>query len=316
MSATPVPVASSEMHSTWFRQASVRTMTHAWRDGGAEFDWRFPVEMKPLLAHAALEDLPLPVRKFINVQAFHKYLHDVCLTETDVVNRASTAIAYGRSAAVLPDAMAAEAFSVIVDEAFHSFVARLFSLHVTEVTGIGPVQMPQRNALVSAYEDVAQGLSPRLVAMAELLCCCLSESTFTKEILVASRLEGYDPTFRSILADHLADEGRHYGYFRRVLAHYWSGLSEEHRHEVAGLLPAILKTYFADVLDNEFDRQVLLAAGIAESVTETCLSDVRNSQEPMRERPRVRNSIEFLRLCGVLEHDGVRQRLAEENLLP
>jgi len=315
MSATLAAAAAGDVQSTWFRHASVRTMTHAWRDRGRDFDWRFPVEMKPLLGHAAIAGLPLPVRKFINVQAFHKYLHDVCLTETDVVNPVAAAIAYGRSAAVLPGAMAAEAFSVMVDEAFHSYVARLFSLHIAEVTGIESVRMPPRNALLCAYEDVGRGLPPRIVAMAELLCCCLSESNFTKEILVASRLEGYDPAFREIMVDHLADEGRHYGYFRRVLTRYWYGLSEQDRCEFAGLLPAILKTQFSDALDTEFDRRVLLIAGLEEPVVEKCLSDVDSSQLPVCDRPRVRNSLEFLRLCGVLEHDRVRQRLEDEGLL-
>lgn len=306
---------ASSVHDVWLQKASVRRQGSMWAESAEPFNWRFPSEMKPLLAHDEFRAQPEAVQKFVNVQAFHKYLHDVCLTETDVVNRVSTDIAYGRSAASLPAEIQAAAFSIIVDEAFHSYVARVFSTHIAEATGIAPVAMPERNPLVRAYDDVVDGSDNQLLAMSQLLCCCLSESTFTKEILSASRLEGYDPAFHSIMVDHLADEGRHYSYFRQVLTLYWQSLSESGREQAATLLPAILETYFDDSLDEDFDRSVLLQAGIDAATIERWLEEVRSQAAPMIDRPRVRNSIDFLRLCGVLQHPVVRQRLQSAGLL-
>jgi hypothetical protein len=216
---------------------------------------------------------------------------------------------------VLPPDIAAEAFSVVVDEAFHSYVARHFSLHVTKATGIEPIQMPAQNPLVCAYDEVARGMGPEVVAMSQLLCCCLSESTFTKEILAASRLEGYDPAFHEVMVDHLADEGRHYSYFRKVLTLYWDLLAEKERRQAASLLPAILRAYFDETIDHEFDRRVLLAAGIDAGVADRWLEEVRSQGDVLAERPRVRNSIDFLRLCGVLQHPAVQQQLQDAGLL-
>lgn len=308
-------LTTSSAHLAWFASATVRTTNLDAVNIGAAFEWQFPVEMKPLLGHPELQGLPLSARKFIHVQAYHKYLHDVCLTETDVVNRVATAIAYGRSAAVLPADMAAEAFSVLVDEAFHSYAARLFSMHVTRATGIEPLPMPVRNALVNAYEDVPVGGGEDMVAMSQLLCCCLSESTFTKEILAASRLEGYDEGFHSLMAAHLADEGRHYSYFRRVLACYWTNIDDHRRDQVAALLPNILTTYFDDSDDDLFDSAVLIAAGVAADTAAAWLNDVACQRPAISDRPRVRNSIEFLRLAGVLSYPAVQQSLNESGLL-
>lgn len=307
--------STADLHQVWLQKASVRRQGSMWTESKEPFNWRFPSEMKPLLGHEEFRAQPEQVQKFVNVQAFHKYLHDVCLTETDVVNLVSTDIAYGRSAADLPEDVAAAAFSVLVDEAFHSYVARVFSMHITRATGIAPITMPERNPLVCAYDDVANAADDKQKAMSQLLCCCLSESTFTKEILAASRLEGYDPAFHSVMVDHLSDEGRHYGYFRQVLTLYWADLPEEDRRVAASLLPAILHTYFDDSLDERFDREVLAQAGIEPAVADRWVRDVAQASGPVPERPRVRNSIDFLRLCGVLQHPDVHQQLQTAGLL-
>lgn len=307
--------AAAGLHQAWLQKASVRRQGAMWTQSAEPFNWHFPSEMKPLLAHPELLAQPESVQKFVHVQSFHKYLHDVCLTETDVVNRVSTDIAYGRSATALPPDLAAAAFSIIVDEAFHSYVARVFSMHITQSTGIAPIEMPARNALVCAYDDVAHRRDAKMLAMSQLLCCCLSESTFTKEILAASRLEGYDPAFHSVMVDHLADEGRHYSYFRQVLTLYWERLDEEGRLQAASLLPEILATYFDDSLDEAFDRQALIRAGIDAATADRWIDELRGQVPALPDRPRVRNSIGFLKLCGLLQHPAVHQHLRDAGLL-
>lgn len=299
----------------WFSKATVRLPCSAVLGEEKDFDWRFPAEMKPLLDHEAVLAQPLEARRFIHVQAFHKYLHDVCLTETEVVNQVAADMAYGRSVRPFPVAVAAEALAIIVDEAFHSYMARLFSMKVSRATGIAPLGLPQRNALVNAYEDVARGLDEDDATLSRFLCCCLSESTFTKEILAASRLGGYDPAFRVLMEHHLADEGRHYSYFRSALAWLWARLGEDRRETAAALLPLIISKYFDDTEDRAHDRAVLLAAGMAPSNVAAVLDDIERERPPLHESPRLRNSLEFLRLAKVLPHPAVRQRLADEGLL-
>jgi len=133
--------------------------------------------------------------------------------------------------------------------------------------------------------------------------------------LAASRLEGYDPAFRSVMADHLVDEGRHYSYFRQVLSLYWERLDEQGRQQAASLLPAILVTYFDDSLDASFDREVLVRAGIDHATADRWLGEMHGQRQPLPKRPRVRNSVDFLKICGVLQHPAVRQKLQDAGLL-
>ena len=116
------------------------------------------------------------------------------------------------------------------------------------------------------------------------------------------------------MVEHLSDEGRHYSYFREVLTHYWAGLAEDDRRQAAALLPPILHRYFDDTQDAEFDRQILVLAGLASDIADGWLDEVRAKAAESTNRPRLHNSLEFLRLCGVLEHEAVQERLRTDGL--
>jgi len=267
--------------ASWFGKASVRGGELLRLSDDQPFDWRFPVEMKPLLGHPKVLTLPEEKYRFLCVQSFYKYLHDVCLTETDVVNRVSTAIAYGATVCQFPKESAAEAFSVLIDEAYHSYAARLFALEIERVTGIAPVALPSVNQLVLGMADATACATAEFSKIAEFLSCCISESTFTKEILRASRLESYDVRFRNLMLEHLNDEGRHYAYFRKLMTYYWRQASERERAVAAAILPALLSRYFDDGVDAEFDRGLLSRIGM-------CMATRSRSWRPCTARRRFR----------------------------
>lgn len=298
---------------TWFKKATVRNMDciKLWDD----FDWRFPIEMKPLLAHPLVKRLPQSTYRFLCIQSFYKYLHDVCLTETDVVNRVSLSIAYNASALPFPPEMAAEAFAVIIDEGFHSYVARLFSLEIERVTSVKPLRLPKENQLVRAAQLAKTGTNEQESVIADLLCCCISESTFTKEILEASKLPGYDKTFHLVMSEHLRDEGRHYSYFRDVLKYFWENSTETQKHIAATLLPGILLTYFGNEIDADFDEYLLHTCGMEASVANEVIKEIHGPSPINAEFPRLKNSIEFLQLAGVLADARVASNLREKGLL-
>ncbi len=312
----PARAPSIGHHTTrqWFASATVRTVAPPTLPD--DYDWTTPAEMWPLLGHPRVAALPAESRRLLSVQSLYKYLHDICLTETDVVNRVAQAIAYNRSAIPFPAETCAEAFSIIVDEAFHSYVARLLSLEVQRVTGLAPVVMPAENPLVRAYEQTRVAAGTRWGRAVELLTCCLSESTFTKEILAASRLDHHDPTLHQVLVDHLHDEGRHYTYFRSVLKHYWQTIAEDERLAVAPFIPQILHLYFDRSIDREFDRALLREVGVGEPTAAAIIAEIYGSARANPDAPRLKNSLQFLELAGVLSHPAVRQSLADHALLP
>lgn len=312
--STSAPAIGHHTTRQWFASATVRNVAPPRLPD--DYDWTIPAEMRPLLGHPRVAALPTEARRFLSVQTLHKYLHDICLTETDVVNRVAQAIAYNQSAIPFPAETCAQAFSIIVDEAFHSYVARLMSLEVERVTGISPVPLPVDNPLVRAYEQTRVAAGTRWSRAVELLTCCLSESTFTKEILAATRLDHHDPTLHRVLVDHLHDEGRHFTYFRSVLKHYWATISEDERLAVSTFIPQILGIYFDRTIDREFDRALLLETGSSEPEVTAILTEIYGTARANPDEPRLKNSLEFLGLAGVLAHPAVRQSLADHGLLP
>ncbi|WP_288408113.1 diiron oxygenase [uncultured Herbaspirillum sp.] len=290
---------------SWFAAASVRqTKMGHWIEE-ADLDWRFPIEMNPLLSHPAISRLEEERYRFLCAQLYHKYMHDICITETDVINKVALDIAYGRAAISFPDAIRTAAFSVVMDEAFHSYAARLFSFRIQYVTGVAPMFLPQTNALVEAMQF--RGLEQVPPGLVSLLSCCISESTFTQEILVASRLEKYSQQFRMLMVDHLRDEGRHCSFFRKVLEFYWQAANDEMRNHVAEVLPHILEAYFDRSIEIEFEKVVLCEIGFSPSQADTILKEANRLQS---NTSRVRNALEFLHSVRVCEHEKTGAQMA------
>jgi hypothetical protein len=246
----------------WYARASVRKVEPIDLTLSRDFDWRFPVELKPLLAHPSILALPLKARRYLSIQYFYNYMHDICLTETDVVNRTSLAIAYGKSACDFPPDIQVGAFSIAVDEAFHSYAARLFAFELEKVTGIEPVRMPECNALKDAVELTKGEFDTCLHSEIDLLATCISESTFTADVIDTLRIKACDPRFQRLMREHLADEGRHYSYFKAVLGHFAHCASARQRNAAAVITMRLLERLFRNVQGSDFDRQLLISVGI------------------------------------------------------
>ena len=86
--------------------------------------------------HPIIKDHAPEAKDYLLLQSCYKYLQEICITETDVVNPTSLKIAYEEAPVQLDKQLHADAFSIITDEAFHSYVARTFMLQVEEHTGV------------------------------------------------------------------------------------------------------------------------------------------------------------------------------------
>jgi P-aminobenzoate N-oxygenase AurF len=275
----------------WFARASVRSMEMLRMDDGVKDDWRFPSELQPLLAHPAVQALPRGIRYHLSVQYTYKYLNDVCLTETDVVNRTALAMAYGSSACEFDAQVRAGAFAIVVDEAFHSYAARLFALELERVTGIAPMKMPSTNALMVALESTKKDFAHRLHREIELLAACISESTFTAEIVETLQLKDCHPAFQRLLKNHLSDEGRHCGYFKLALARFAELASSEQRMHAGPIAAQLLRRLFDDRRERAFHEQLLLSVGLGAADVKKILRQTGASRSTEMRRQK---AIDFL----------------------
>ncbi|RAS01784.1 diiron oxygenase [Cupriavidus alkaliphilus] len=278
--------------SIWFKRATVRTAAPISLAPGDVHDWRFPSELNPLLSHPSVLALPAAARRYLAVQYSYKYMHDICLTETDIINRTSLAIAYGDSACAFPPDICTNAFSIVVDEAFHSYAARLFALELEKASGIEPVHMPASNALMRAIALTKVEYDGYFHPEIELLATCISESAFTSEIVDALQIKMCDPRFHRLMKDHLADEGRHYGYFQAVLSHFGVRAEDRQRQAAGPIATSLLQYLFQHEQESVFDLQLLESVGLGRNEAIEVQRQTPQSRSAMLREERARHFLE------------------------
>ena len=185
---------------SWYQNASIRKKAHiVLSDNNRPF---FPEALLPFCNHELIQN-----KAYLLLQVCYKYLQEVCITETDVVHTTCLKIAYGDVSVQLDDATRANAFSIMADEAFHSYVARTFMLQVENYTGVPPLIVPKENEITKAIQAIKQQTPTDMHPDFELVATCISENVFTDEIIEISRFKDVNESFHQVMVEHA-----HYRY--------------------------------------------------------------------------------------------------------
>ena len=275
----------------------------------------FPVIRQPLTIHPDVIDLGENARTFALVQSSYKYMNDVALTETEVINHTAIRIANGRVAAILPSDVRQVALTVVIDEAYHALVARDFIVAVNESTGISPLPLPDQTELSLAIEAAHDELDVALHDDFDVIAICIAENTLTKEIVDLSRDSNLATPFVEALSDHLADEAMHAGFFRRLLAMHWESLTETTRDSLATVLPRFVGRYLNVSIQRTFDASILCALDVAPDRVEAILEDIYGGFTLSARHPMVVSIVALLDKAGVLSHSPTRSAFQAHRLL-
>jgi len=84
-------------------------------------------------------------RDFVLLQSFYKFINDVVIFETEIVDRTARNIAKNRFALPFPLVCRYDAMTVVVDEDYHALVALDFLQQTVKMTGISPLDLPGRS---------------------------------------------------------------------------------------------------------------------------------------------------------------------------
>lgn len=309
---------SQPLHSIsidhWHERALVRTAEQIKFPDGYVFDTAFPVAMKPLLGHPLVAGMDPDSLRFLCVQYFYKYMQEICVTETEVVNPAALAIANNASVRDFSHEAQTAAYTVMVDEAYHSFAARMFAASIAQSTGIPRVATAATSRWQLALK-AARHLVPRQQwTLAEFLACCVSESTFTSEIVVAAKIDDCDPKFRTLMRDHLSDEGRHCSYFKELLTLFWKDATETEIAASALILPVIYTTLFNEDIDRKFDKYLLACAGLRRAEIERVFAECGSQHASLGKEDRVVQSFAFLKGTGILTNAVVKRSFQQHGI--
>ncbi|NVZ23832.1 diiron oxygenase [Pseudomonas costantinii] len=292
----------------WEHRATIRTRPRRLLENDDRLI--YPVCRQPLvLSETFLEYCP-QWRDFVLVQSFYKFINDVVIFETEIVDKTARSIAKNRFSLPFPLACRYDAMTVVVDEDYHALVALDFLQQTVEMTGIQPLELPGQIELSRAL-PAAQALAPRHLRDAvELIGVAIAENTVTRDVAAFSKDDSVKASIRGLMADHLFDEGRHAQFWTHLVRIYWQAASPMDRDCIAEILPTFLRHYLTNDLQKSFNLHLIEHLDVSANTRRALREEVTALDFPVtHQHPLLGNIMRFLHHSGVLQTPSVARAL-------
>ncbi|PWB32329.1 MULTISPECIES: diiron oxygenase [Pseudomonas] len=294
----------------WETRATIRTRPRR----VLEDDQRliYPLSRQPLvLSETFLRECPQQ-RDFALVQTLYKFINDVVIFETEIVDKTARSIAKNRFAVAFPFACRYDAMTVVVDEDYHALVAMDFMQQTVALTGIEPIQLPDEIELSRAI-PAAVALAPEhLRSAVELICVAIAENTVTGDVAAFARDDSVKPSIKGLMADHLLDEGRHSSFWARMVRIYWHTASDADRETIAQILPVFIGHYLTNDIQKSFDLRLIDALPVSEITRRSLREEIAGLAFPInRHHPLVGNIVKFFHNSSLLDTPCVPHALRD-----
>ncbi|MGY3640741.1 diiron oxygenase [Pseudomonas sp. PK-RTE-24] len=294
----------------WESRATIRTRPRRL----LEDDQRliYPLSRQPLvLSETFLRECPQQ-RDFALVQTLYKFINDVVIFETEIVDKTARSIAKNRFAVAFPFACRYDAMTVVVDEDYHALVAMDFMQQTVALTGIEPIPLPDEIELSRAI-PAAVALAPEhLRSAVELICVAIAENTVTGDVAAFARDDSVKPSIKGLMADHLLDEGRHSSFWARMVRIYWHTASDADRETIAQILPVFIGHYLTNDIQKSFDLRLIDALPVSETTRCSLREEIAGLAFPInRHHPLVGNIVRFFHNSSLLATPCVQHALRD-----
>ena len=294
----------------WESRATIRTRPRRVLENDERLI--YPLSRQPLvLSETFLRECPQQ-RDFALVQTLYKFINDVVIFETEIVDKTARSIAKNRFAVAFPFACRYDAMTVVVDEDYHALVAMDFMQQTVAMTGIEPIRLPDQIELSRAI-PAAVALAPEhLRSAVELICVAIAENTVTGDVAAFARDDTVKPSIKGLMADHLLDEGRHSSFWARMVRIYWHTASEADREAIANILPVFIGHYLTNDIQKSFDLRLIDALQVSEVTRLSLKEEMTGLAFPInRHHPLVGNIIKFFHNSSLLDTPCVQQALRD-----
>ncbi|MHC6223297.1 diiron oxygenase [Pseudomonas sp. X10] len=294
----------------WEERATIRTRPRRM----VEDDQRliYPLSRQPLVLGATFQRECPHLRDFVLVQSLYKFINDVVIFETEIVDRTARRIAKDRFAVRFPFACRYDAMTVVVDEDYHALVAMDFLQQTIALTGIQPIALPDEIELSRAIPTALAQVPEALRDALELICVGIAENTLTDDVAAFARDDSVKPSVKGLMADHLLDEGRHSSFWARLTRIYWQAAAQDERAAIARVLPVFLGQYLTNDIQQAFDATLIQALPVADSVRHALREEVQGLAYPINhQHPLLGNILRFLRSSSMLESACIQDALSD-----
>ena len=294
----------------WERRATIRTRPRRVLENDENLI--YPLSRQPLVLGATFLDHCSQWRDFVLVQSFYKFINDVVIFETEIVDKTARSIAKNRFSLPFPLACRYDAMTVVVDEDYHALVALDFLQQAMAMTGIQPLDLPGQIELSRALPAAQAQVPTYLHDAVELIGVAIAENTVTHDVAAFSKDASVKSSVRGLMADHLFDEGRHARFWTQLVRLYWQSASSQDRDHIAQALPVFLTHYLTNELQKDFDLQLIEHLTISAHTRVALCDEIRALDFPItHQHPLVANIMGFLHHSGVLQTPSVARALRD-----
>ncbi|NBB62656.1 aminobenzoate oxygenase [Pseudomonas sp. ODNR1LW] len=294
----------------WESRATIRTRPRRVLENDDKLI--YPLSRQPLvLSETFLRECPWQ-RDFALVQTLYKFINDVVIFETEIVDKIARSIAKNRFAVEFPFACRYDAMTVVVDEDYHALVAMDFMQQTVAMTGIAPIDLPLEIELSQAIPAAVALAPPHLRNAVELICVAIAENTVTGDVSAFAKDDTIKQSIKGLMADHLLDEGRHSGFWSRMVRIYWHTACDDDRQCIARILPVFIEHYLTNEIQRSFDLRLIDALQIGDAARDALKSEVAGLEFPInRHHPLVANIMRFFRSSSLLDSPCVQSALSD-----
>ncbi|AVX25557.1 diiron oxygenase [Pseudomonas syringae] len=294
----------------WEGRATIRTRPRRMVENDDKLI--YPLSRQPLVLSDTFTRECAHLRDYALVQSLYKFINDVVIFETEIVDRTARSIAKDHFTIRFPFACRYDAMTVVVDEDYHALVAMDFMQQTIALTGIEPIPLPDEIELSRAI-PAALALAPEhLRSAVELICVAIAENTVTNDVAAFAKDESVKQSVKGLMADHLLDEGRHSGFWARLVRIYWHTAPQQDRESIARIMPVFIAQYLTNDIQNGFDFTLIDHLQVADTVKQALRDETRAVSFPVnRHHPLVANIVRFFKNSSMLDDPCVQRALAD-----
>ena len=294
----------------WEERATIRTRPRRLLENDDKLI--YPLSRQPLVHSQSFLDHCAHLRDFVLVQSLYKFINDVVIFETELVDKTARNIAKNRFAIAFPFACRYDAMTVVVDEDYHALVAMDFMQQTVAMSGIAPIELPREIELSRAIPAALRRAPEHLRDAVELICVAIAENTVTNDVAAFAKDDTVKQSIKGLMADHLQDEGRHSGFWSRLVRIYWHGASDGDREEIARVLPVFIAQYLTNDIQKDFDARLIEQLPVDAPIKQALREEAAALAYPInRHHPLIANILRFVRSSSMLDSACVRNALAD-----
>ncbi|XVN43555.1 MAG: diiron oxygenase [Candidatus Rickettsia vulgarisii] len=253
--STPLITQYKSNFVIWDRKASIRSRPRRILEETEKLQSFFPISRQPIAIHPIIQKMGQSTISYILIQTVYKFMHDIAILETEMVNKGALIVANDHLNINFPAELRHDASSIIIDEAYHAYVAIDYINQVKQLTGVQPIEVLKKTSVINAVNFIKSKLDQALHDKFELIAVCIGEHVLTKDLISIGKDQNVGEFFQNIMADHVLDEGRHANIFAFILQYFWNWLPTQNKDILGPILLEFMREYLRLDIQQEYDKK-------------------------------------------------------------